>query len=294
MEIVFFDYYHPYAGLCNQLYLITNHINLCLINSTQIYIHRFNTDIFKKTRKPFDQIFDIPKTNENLKRLTGRDIITLNPPEIINSIPQLQIYPVSSIQILNCLEFNKKFLDTAQQIKRSNLKNEKYYGIHFRMEIDCILHYTFGKTVYNEFMDLANTSLSRANLYFETLDQNKIKSYCRFLMRQYFSFIKQFGFDKTWYICSSLLKNDIHKPFRVYLKQLTDFINSNNGTFFISQSDYPERELNALVDLLILRDSEKMIGFEGSSFSEGYCYKVNQIRKVTKEVFFVKERNEVR
>ena len=40
---------------------------------------------------------------------------------------------------------------------------------------------------------------------------------------------------------------------------------------------YEERELNALVDLLVLRDSEKMIGFEGSSFSEGYCLKVNSI-----------------
>ena len=56
---------------------------------------------------------------------------------------------------------------------------------------------------------------------------------------------------------------------------------------------YKDRELNALIDLLILRDSEKMIGFEGSSFSEGYCYKVNTIRKVTKECLFVKERNEV-
>ena len=48
-----------------------------------------------------------------------------------------------------------------------------------------------------------------------------------------------------------------------------------------------------VVDLLILRDSEKMIGFSGSSFSEGYCYKVNQIRKVTREFLFVKEKHEL-
>ena len=48
--------------------------------------------------------------------------------------------------------------------------------------------------------------------------------------------------------------------------------------------------MNALVDLLILRDSFKMIGFQGSSFSEGYCYKVNQIRKVTSDFLFVKEK----
>jgi hypothetical protein len=74
---------------------------------------------------------------------------------------------------------------------------------------------------------------------------------------------------------------------------LTDFINKSNGTYSISQTHYQERELNALVDILILRDAEKMIGFQGSSFSEGYCYKVNQIRKVTKEFLFVKESNEI-
>ena len=52
---------------------------------------------------------------------------------------------------------------------------------------------------------------------------------------------------------------------------------------------YQQRELNALVDLLVLRDSDKMIGFEGSSFSEGYCFKVNSIRNPGKEYLFVKE-----
>lgn len=288
-KTVFFDYYHPYAGLCNQLYLITNHINNSVINGTKIYIHRFNIDIFKKTRIPFDSIFDIPKTNENLKRLTGREIINQSPPNIIESIPQLQIYPVNNIAILNCLEFNEKFLKKVKFKEKSNI----YYAVHFRLDIDCVLHYTFGKKVYNRFMDLTNNNLSQAKDYFETLDQTAIKEYCEFLMRQYIEFVKQFGFDKTWYICTPILKDEIHNPFKIYLNELTDFINKSNGNYSISQTHYQERELNAIVDLVILRDAEKMIGFQGSSFSEGYCYKVNQIRKVTKEFLFVKERNEV-
>ena len=50
---------------------------------------------------------------------------------------------------------------------------------------------------------------------------------------------------------------------------------------------FEERELNALVDLLTLRDSDKIIGFSGSSFSEGYCYKVNSIRNPNKEYLFI-------
>ena len=46
----------------------------------------------------------------------------------------------------------------------------------------------------------------------------------------------------------------------------------------MSKQHFEERELNALVDLLTLRDSDKMIGFEGSSFSEGYCFKVNCVK----------------
>ena len=44
-----------------------------------------------------------------------------------------------------------------------------------------------------------------------------------------------------------------------------------------------EREFNALVDLLTLRESDCMVGFEGSSYSEGYCFKVNSIRKPFKQ-----------
>lgn len=61
---LFLDYYYPYAGLCNQLYLITNHIAQAFLDNKQIYIHKFNIDIFKKERVPFSEVIDIKKTNE--------------------------------------------------------------------------------------------------------------------------------------------------------------------------------------------------------------------------------------
>ena len=39
-NIILLDYYEPFAGLCNQLYLITNHIHNALVNNKQIYIHK--------------------------------------------------------------------------------------------------------------------------------------------------------------------------------------------------------------------------------------------------------------
>ena len=111
METIFFDYYHPYAGLCNQLYLLTNHIHNAYLTGKKIYIHKFNVDIFKKNRVNADLVFDLEKTNENLKQLTGIELISLDPPKVITFIPKLFIYPVSSISILNCLEFNKSIVE---------------------------------------------------------------------------------------------------------------------------------------------------------------------------------------
>jgi hypothetical protein len=138
-------------------------------------------------------------------------------------------------------------------------------------------------------MDLSNQDTCLSKQFFETLNKNKIERYCNFLIQSYLNAVQKFGFGKKWYICTSLLKFDIHEQFVKYLDQLTSFILKNGGTYFISPIYYTERELNALVDLLVLRDCKKMIGFEGSSFSEGYCFKVNQIRKVTQEFIFVKE-----
>ena len=117
-------------------------------------------------------------------------------------------------------------------------KTFTYYAIHFRLDIDAIVHYTFGKEIYSTFMDLCNVNVIEAKDYFQTLDQEKINIYCFFLMQQYFSFIKQFGFDKPWYICTSITKWEIHDPMIPFLKQLTHFIIKNGGKCYISPKNY--------------------------------------------------------
>jgi len=286
-NIYFLDYYHPYAGLCNQLYLITNHIHQAFNKGVKLYINKFNIDIFKKERVPAGEVLDLEATNKNLEKLLGVYPLETEIPEFIESIPRLCIYPVSSIEILNCLEFNGSIISEVKKVK--SMFPNGYNSIHFRLDIDAVLHYTFEKEVYNHFMDLANTSTELAERYYHTLDQTKIKQYTSFLMEQYFSFILEFGFDKPWYISTSITKWKIHNPMNIYLNKLLLFINSHCGEYHISNKVYPQRELNALVDLLVLRDSTKLIGFEGSSFSEGYCLKVNNVRNVIKNFLFVKE-----
>lgn len=291
----FLDYYHQYAGLCNQLYLITNHIHQAFNKDVKLFIHKMNIDIFKKKRVSASEVLDIPKTNKNLLKLLGTTILLEETPSTVEYIPKLCIYPVSSIEILHCLEFNQRILENVQTIKSIFLKkpkipsNNSYNGIHFRLDVDAIIHYTFGKETYDKFMDLCNTNVNLAKNYFYNLDQEKMNNYISFLVKQYITFVKQIGFKRIWYICTSVTKSKIHDPVIPILKFFTDFIVKNGGDFYIPPIIYKDRELNALVDLLILRDAECLIGFEGSSFSEGYCFKVNSIRRVTKQFLFVKE-----
>jgi len=278
---ILLDYYHPYAGLCNQLYLITNHIYQAYLENTKIYINKVNIDVFKKNRIPAEEFFDFVKTNENIKKITGKDVILLKKPKNNFIIPKLCIYPVKSIEILNCLEFQKKYTSLVPKI------SEGYYGIHFRIDIDSIIHYLFSKESYDDFMDKChNETLSN------TFQENFIKlkqviSYIDYLMMQYFKYIIDFGFNKTWYISTTIGKKNIHDCLFPVLNSLINFIQNKGGKVIKSVSNFKERELNAFIDLITLRDADKLIVFDGSSFSEGYCCKVNSIRNPNKEYHIV-------
>ena len=268
---IFLDYYHPYAGLCNQLYLITNHIHQAYLNESKIYINKVNIDIFKKERINSEEFFDLKATNENIKRLTGKDLILFEKPLKNFIIPRLCIYPVNSIEILSCLEFQEKF--------KSLVPKMNYNAIHFRLELEVLIIYLFDKNCYDNFMDRCNNDTLSEKFCENFIKLPEVKMYIDYLLNQYISFIKYFGFDKPWYICTSIGKKKIHNCLKDVLKYLTDFI-EKHGTILKSKQHFEQRELNALVDLLTLRDASKMIGFEGSSYSEGYVLKVNSVKKV--------------
>jgi hypothetical protein len=278
-QVVFLDYYHPYAGLCNQLYLITNHIHRAFLYRTKIYINKINIDIFKKERIPAEEFFDLKATNENFKRLSGQDIILFEKPTKNFVIPELCIYPVSSVEILNCLEFHERFTKLVPK--------KEYNGIHFRLELDTIIHYLFEKHCYDDFMDNCNKNSIHPEFSKKFIHVPEVKKYIDYLKCQYFEFILHFGVKRPWFISTTIGKKKIHDCLKDTLKELTDFIERNGGTWFVSEKHFEQRELNALIDLITLRDSFSLIGFEGSSYSEGYCYKVNSIRNKNKEYKFV-------
>ena len=271
MNDVFLDYYHPYAGLCNQIYLISNHIHDAYKKGLKIYINKVNIDIFKKERVPAGEVLDITKTSENLKKLLNYDIILKNKPDKI-SIPFLCIYPVSSIEIMACLEFHSKF----------HPKVKDYTGIHFRMEFDVIVHYLFSKKCYEDYMTKCNNGIDLTKFSQNLLNLLEVKYYIQLILEQYFKSITLLK-TKTYFICTSIGKKEDQRLLLPVLDKLKNFIISQGSTFITNDENYPHRELNALTDLLTLRNSDKLIVFEGSSFSEGYCLKYNQAKNNLKE-----------
>jgi hypothetical protein len=274
-NIILLDYYEPFAGLCNQLYLITNHIHNAVMNSTKIYINKVNVDIFKKHRIPAESVFDFEKTNENIKRVTGTKPILLEKPTHGFHIPDLIIFPVMSVPILNCLEFKEHYYSLVPKVE--------YSGIHFRLDIDVLIHYLFERLAYDDFMIKCNNGTLDPGFTSRFTELLPVKEYINYLMNQYYLFIYELGLKNTWFICTSIGKNKINDVLLDTLDKLVKFIEINGGKVIMSNPHFEHRELNALVDLIALRDSQKLIVFEGSSFSEGYCLKVNSIRNPNKE-----------
>jgi hypothetical protein len=282
MSTILLDYYHPHAGLCNQLYLITNHLDAALKQGKKIFINKFNTDIFNKNRISADRVFDLFKTNKNIHKLTGvEDLILYQKPENDFVIPQLCIYPVSSVPILASLEFSPLILNRVPKIN-------DYFGIHFRLDMDCVIHYLWGKDAYTYFMELCEHSPIQAERFAERISRlTEVRNYCNFLLNEYIKYVHKLGFDKNYYICTSIGKNPVHNCLMEYLNELIFQISKNGSVVIRTKEYFKERELNALVELLILRRSSGLIGFEGSSYSEGYVYKVCTYLNDIKDFYFV-------
>ena len=276
---IYLAYSLDYAGLCNQLYLISNHILEAINAGVDIYIPTMNVDIFYNKRVPTNEILDIHKTNENINKFLKKNVNILKTkiPDGLNwYVPKLLVYPVMSVEILRCLEFH-------ESIKLNAIIPCKYNTIHFRLDIDSIIHHVYPPDMYDYFMGLSQ--IDKISFSNRVAKSPEVVEYCNRLIGNYFEYIQLIGFELPWYICSPLGKNQVHDSVLWTLDKLKDFITNGNGTIIKSKECYQERELNALVDLLILRNADTIIGFEGSSFSEGYAYKLRSPRNI---YYFVK------
>jgi hypothetical protein len=284
----------PRIGLCNQLQTIVKGLLLSIKYNRNIYIHKFQIDLYSNRLTDINHILNINKINYFLKNVIKTSIqivdnldikitdnfvnyylpnidytkiptssyinddIELNKHmEIIylGNIVSLDIYKSFNYMwdeytpnnlyyyIMNNIVFHDTFYELKNYIKQE-LKLNKFSCIHLRIEDDAIQH----------FSSCYNLSINKYN-------ENLIKCYDDNIKN-----ISQY--QNPIYISSGILKfnNTINLEYYKKLKNnntlICDKQNINIPDYYLNN-----RELIAIIDLLIAIDSEVFVGFGISSFS---------------------------
>jgi hypothetical protein len=278
----------PNGGLCNQLQTIAKTLCLGIKYNRNIYIDKFRIDYRYNKYCDINNILNIDKINIFLQRFGNIKIIkfikNINQKKIneykipnlnYNNIPELSyinnyieenldkniIYLGNIVSldiyktfgyiwddnsnnyhlIMSNLIFIDKFYEIKNDIKTQLGLNNNFTSIHLRIEDDMIF---YGSKFYNLQLQEYNTKL--LSFY-----DNSINS-----------------IDSKIYICSGILNFDNKINYNYYnnLKNIKLHICDKNN---INIDSYYKnnRELIAIIDLLISQESSKFIGSGVSSFS---------------------------
>ena len=282
----------PRIGLCNQLQTIVKGILLSIKYNRNLYIDQFQIDLYNTKLCDINDILNISKINDYLHNIKGENIkikiLEKIDKNIIDNIsnhflPNLNYDKISTMDYINeyieenidkniiylgnivsldiyrsfnynwndynnlyhlimsNITFNDKFYILKDDIKSQlNLKN--YTSIHLRIEDDALKHFSFcNKLSINEYND-------------KLLDfyNNAIKKQTQLI-----------------YICSGILTFDNNINYNYYVnlmknnKLLCDKKNIHIDSYYLNN-----RELIAILDLLISFDSINFIGSGISSFTQ--------------------------
>jgi hypothetical protein len=255
-------------GLCNQLYAIKGTCEYAYENNINtIVIENFLTDIFKNTYCNISDIIDLNHLNNLLKKYnikvldwntdTGFEKTNV----IFNEAPYWNVSSDSYIStyILSNLKFNSKFYDIADEIlKKNKITAEPCNVIHLRLENDAIECWS------------KQNGLSPEE-FKKILEIKYIKNIEKFINKNYITIVVASEYD-----------NNVIK-----------YLRDNGYLYLTTEKRFKERELNAIVDLIITQRCDRVIlGFFESSFVFTAMMRIIKTPKTQKIYFFCKVNNE--
>uniref|UniRef100_A0A6C0B9Z3 O-fucosyltransferase family protein n=1 Tax=viral metagenome TaxID=1070528 RepID=A0A6C0B9Z3_9ZZZZ len=279
----------PRIGLCNQLQTIVKGILLGIKYSRNIYINKFQINLYNNDLCDINEILDIDKINEFLesKNITNCKLLKKIDDDIINNIDSFKLNDINyeiiaqmsfinqyiesnsdkniiylgnivSLCILQSFDYSwhdynnlyyllmckLKFRENFYEIKdmiKYNLGLNNYTTIHLRIEDDALKH----------FSHCYNLSLNDYNEKLLSFYNDKINN-----------------INQKMYICSGMFKYD-NKINYEYYKNLLEKNNliCDKKNIVVDSYYLDNRELIAIIELLIAFDSEEFIGCGISSFS---------------------------
>ena len=270
----------PKYGLCNQLYSISKGIIFGLICNRDVIFSNFQMDYRDENNLcNFEDVIDIEflqkiilKYSKSIKIIVNNDIkdipkIKTNKSEKISDIKNFitilfledninQEYldidnPISAeipfhlkeleLFINISIKFTNKYIDLANNVKKCLNLND-YSCIHLRLENDSINHMT----------DMNN------KLNFDDINEIYKNKYLSEIERLYSP-------DKKIFICTSLgIDDNINNNFYKTIKTKYNLIDKNN---LIDIKNNTYREMFAIIDYIIAKDSVEFVGSDWSSFS---------------------------
>jgi hypothetical protein len=255
-------------GLCNQLYAIKGTCEYAYENNINtIVIENFLTDIFKNTYCNISDIIDLNHLNNLLKKYnikvldwntdTGFEKTNV----IFNEAPYWNVSSDSYIStyILSNLKFNSKFYDIADEIlKKNKITAEPCNVIHLRLENDAIECWS------------KQNGLSPEE-FKKILEIKYIKNIEKFINKNYITIVVASEYD-----------NNVIK-----------YLRDNGYLYLTTEKRFKERELNAIVDLIITQRCDRVIlGFFESSFVFTAMMRIIKTPKTQKIYFFCEVNNE--
>jgi hypothetical protein len=249
-------------GLCNQLYAIKGTCKYAYKNNINvIVIENFLTDVNKNTYYNISDVIDLNHLNDLLKKYnikvldwntdTGFEKIGIEfkPPPELNASVDCKI----SVYILSNLKFNPLFYKIADEIlKKNKITVEPCNVVHLRLESDAIEHW--GK----------ENNLSPQEFKKKT-EKKYIDNIIKYINKNYITIVVSGDYDNA------------------VIKYLSD----NNYLYLITEKRFEERELNAIVDLIITQRCDRTIlGFHESSFMFTAMMRIIRNPKTQKIYFF--------
>jgi len=227
----------------NNLYLNHN-LNIKIINSINPQIiEQIETHKLKELN--YDNLQNMLCINNIIENNVDKNIIYIGNPVMLSILESFDLnyddYSNLYYFLLNNLIYTKQFYTMKDNIKNT-LQLSNYTCIHLRIEDDAIQHFSY---CYNLSIDDYNKKL--LDFY-----RNKISIE-----------------DKKIYICSGILENESNLNYNFY----NELCNDNNKicdkkNLEIDTYIKNNRELIAIVDLLIAYDSDYFVGSWISSFSQ--------------------------
>jgi hypothetical protein len=231
-----------HMGLCNQLYAIKGTCEYAYQNNINIIVvENFLTDITKNTYCNISDVIDLNHLN-NLLKMYNIKVLDWNTDDgfsktnvIFNEAPYWRSPKLDLTKyVISNLRFTSKFYDIANKILEKNkITVEPCNVIHLRLENDAIEHWSKQNNISpQEFK--------------RTLENKYINKINKYINKHLVTIILASDYD-----------NNVVKHF-----------DENNYLYYTTEKNFKERELNAIVDLIVSQRCDRYIlGLFESSFS---------------------------